>query len=99
MLFGLFRKTSGTIFSNTIRLRKSILAFSRPPGAIQSMSRRSANHLEELRSIPKWGFIIYRCDYRDDDAWKAFMDGWSDRVNQWLLHKNAGHLIQTLDFT
>ncbi|CAO2649253.1 Nn.00g066380.m01.CDS01 [Neocucurbitaria sp. VM-36] len=57
---------------------------------------------EWLRGSPKWGFLIYRCDYRSDKAWKTFIDGWSDRVNTWLLedpdYKDAS-LMNTLEFT
>ncbi|KAF2133084.1 hypothetical protein P153DRAFT_429072 [Dothidotthia symphoricarpi CBS 119687] len=63
------------------------------------MSRRLHDPYETLHNRPKWGFVIYRCDYRNDESWKAFIDKWSDRVKQWLLHKNASHLVQTLEFT
>ncbi|CAO2651318.1 Nn.00g096150.m01.CDS01 [Neocucurbitaria sp. VM-36] len=37
-----------------------------------------------LQQAPLWGFIIYRCDYRSDDAWKTFVDTWSSRVKSYL---------------
>jgi hypothetical protein len=56
---------------------------------------------ENVISVPKWGFIIYRCDYRSDDAWRKFINGWAAIVKDSLqsLYKNSHQLLQTLDFT
>jgi hypothetical protein len=49
---------------------------------------------------PKWGFLIYRCDYRDDEAWKTFIDKWSNRVRSCLLDQYGDtSLVKTLEFT
>jgi hypothetical protein len=40
--------------------------------------------VSRLRHAPHWGFLIYRCDYRCDDAWNAFIEGWSSRVKSYL---------------
>jgi hypothetical protein len=37
-----------------------------------------------LQQVPLWGFLIYRCDYRSDDAWKTFINEWSNRVRCYL---------------
>lgn len=37
-----------------------------------------------LRQAPHWGFLVYRCDYRSDDAWKTFVNSWSSRVKSYL---------------
>lgn len=52
-----------------------------------------------LRNHPKWGFIIYRCDYRDDSAWPHFIDRWSQTVNTWLIRKRQRELIENLKWT
>ncbi|KAJ4382676.1 hypothetical protein N0V86_001898 [Didymella sp. IMI 355093] len=49
--------------------------------------------------MPEWGFIIYRCDYRDDSAWARFIDRWSQLVNAWLIRKRQRELIETLKWT
>ena len=51
-----------------------------------------------LQGYPKWGFLIYRCDYGDDEAWKTFIDGWLDRVKSYLLDQYGDtSLVKTLD--
>jgi hypothetical protein len=49
----------------------------------------------------KWGFIIYRCDYQSDDAWKEFIDGWTAIVKQKLResYKDSDKLLQTMELT
>lgn len=52
-----------------------------------------------LRNHPKWGFTIYRCDYRDDATWAHFIDRWSQLVNTWLIQKHQRELIKNLEWT
>ncbi|KAF2273426.1 uncharacterized protein EI97DRAFT_156780 [Westerdykella ornata] len=54
---------------------------------------------KKLRNHSKWGFIIYRCYYRSDEAWKQFLDGWSALTKANIRRLNRHHLIPTLDFT
>jgi hypothetical protein len=37
-----------------------------------------------LRYASHWGFLIYRCHYRSNDAWNAFIESWSGRVKSYL---------------
>jgi len=52
-----------------------------------------------LQNHPKWGFIIYRCDYRDDFIWARFIDQWSQWVNDWLIRHGDRGLINNLAWT
>ncbi|KAF2035000.1 hypothetical protein EK21DRAFT_107632 [Setomelanomma holmii] len=53
-----------------------------------------------LRYSAHWGFLIYRCDYRLDEAWKTFMDEWSRRVKSYLLEQYEDpELVGRLLFT
>jgi hypothetical protein len=53
-----------------------------------------------LRQAPHWGFLIYRCDYRSDDAWKTFINGWSSRVKSYLNEQyDDADLVRKLLFT
>jgi hypothetical protein len=40
-----------------------------------------------LRQAPFWGFLINRCDYRSDVAWKTFVDGWPSRVKRYFAEQ------------
>lgn len=52
-----------------------------------------------LRDHRQWGFIIYRCDYRDDTQWALFMERWSQRTNEWLIKMGERQLIENLSWT
>lgn len=56
---------------------------------------------DTINKAPKWGFIIYRCDYQSDDAWNDFINGWAALVKEELQtsYKDGGLLLQTLKFT
>lgn len=60
---------------------------------------RCDGQLHMLNRYPKWGFIIYRCDYRRDTAWKTFIEGWSAMTERQLRRDGMQHLMQTLEFT
>jgi hypothetical protein len=64
-------------------------------------NRRIFEAPENITMAPKWGFIIYRCDYQSDDAWNAFINGWTTLVKKDLLtsYKDGDRLLQTLEFT
>jgi hypothetical protein len=38
-----------------------------------------------LHHSPRWGFLIYRCDYRHDIKSPLFIDQWSSWVKDHLL--------------
>jgi len=75
-----------------LRNCKQSSLFETPP----SLLRRMPADYSHLPNHPKWGFIIYRCDYRDDSAWARFIDRWSQFVNAWLIQKRQRELIETL---
>lgn len=56
---------------------------------------------KSISSVSNWGFIIYRCDYQSDDAWKTFIDNWAAIVKEELQesYKDNNKLLQTLHFT
>lgn len=68
-------------------------------GTPPSLLTRVPADYSRLRNHLKWGFIIYRCDYRDDSAWAHFIDRWSQFVNTWLIQKRQRELIKNLKWT
>ncbi|KAF2993873.1 hypothetical protein E8E13_001568 [Curvularia kusanoi] len=52
-----------------------------------------------LRNHLKWGFIIYRCDYRNDSDWTYFIKRWSDVVNATLTEWDKSYLFNNLEWT
>jgi hypothetical protein len=56
---------------------------------------------KSIASLSNWGFIIYRCDYRIDDAWEHFINQWAAIVKEDVQksYKDSDKLLRTLDFT
>lgn len=54
-----------------------------------------------IRKKLKWGFNIYRCDYQNDDAWRAFMQIWSEEVSSGVksLYVDGGRIAGALDMS
>jgi hypothetical protein len=46
----------------------------------------------------KWGFVIYRCTYDDDQKWARFMDYLNTRVRLNLEEDSAGYLAKRIDW-
>lgn len=46
----------------------------------------------------KLGFLIYRCDYRDDSVWEYLIRRWSDIVNTSLTKSGLRDLINNLEW-
>jgi hypothetical protein len=58
-------------------------------------------HIRDLlieRGHRKWGFVIYRCTYDDDDAWVRFMEIANRRGEDDLTDSDVPELLQTLDW-
>ncbi|KAJ4374681.1 hypothetical protein N0V86_007554 [Didymella sp. IMI 355093] len=55
--------------------------------------------ITRLQNHLKWGFIIYRCDYRNDLVWAQFIDQWTQWVNDWLIRNGDRQLIKNLAWT
>lgn len=54
-----------------------------------------------IRKKLKWGFNIYRCDYQNDDAWRAFMQIWSEEVSSGVrgLYVDGDRIAGALDMS
>jgi hypothetical protein len=64
------------------------------------MTTATAEDVSWLRQAPHWGFLIYRCDYRSDDAWKIFIKGWLSRVKSYLNEQyDDADLVRKMLFT
>ncbi|PSN69463.1 hypothetical protein BS50DRAFT_572599 [Corynespora cassiicola Philippines] len=46
----------------------------------------------------KWGFIIYRCTYKNDDEWARFMDNLKTRTKIQLEEDGDGDLFERMDW-
>ena len=65
------------------------------------MSLNDGEHIrQDLERNPalKWGFIVYRCTYGDDDAWAKFMEYLNTRVRLNLIEDDCEDLWDRLDW-
>jgi hypothetical protein len=46
-----------------------------------------------------WGFVIYRCTYKDDDKWKSFMDHFRKEIERSVWGSERDALLEKLDIT
>ncbi|KAI8939243.1 hypothetical protein NX059_005069 [Plenodomus lindquistii] len=46
----------------------------------------------------KWGFVIYRCTYEDDEQWNRFMHHLNTRVRLNLEDDGAEELFERIDW-
>lgn len=62
------------------------------------------NDLEHVRDVLegdeplRWGFLIYRCSYDDDEKWQRFMDHLNTRVRLNLREEGAEDLFDRIDW-
>jgi hypothetical protein len=54
---------------------------------------------DSMRLAPKWGFIVYRCTYRDDDAWHRFITEWRSMASAVVrrCYKDAESIMKSFD--
>ncbi|KAJ4988582.1 hypothetical protein SVAN01_05873 [Stagonosporopsis vannaccii] len=74
--------------------------------AVRSDDSLSTKHQQTvapdiIRKKLKWGFNIYRCDYQNDDAWRAFMQIWSEEVTSGVrgLYADGDRIAGALDMS
>lgn len=72
--------------------------------AVRSDDSASSNYQQiiapdNIRKKLKWGFNIYRCDYQNDDAWRAFMQIWNEEVASGVrgLYADGDRIAGALD--
>ncbi len=65
---------------------------------ILSDARRIKRDLE-FSNYDKWGFVVYRCTYGDDDAWDRFKNVITERSRQQILDSDAPEILKTLTWT
>ena len=46
----------------------------------------------------RWGFVIYRCTYDDDEKWARFMDFLNTRVRLNLQDEDGENLFERIDW-
>ncbi|KAI8943079.1 hypothetical protein NX059_001111 [Plenodomus lindquistii] len=84
---------SPTIPSNVTAQGETARPLLPPPGDPVGTIRASL----QSHYLPKWGFLIYRCDYRSDAAWDSFMGTLHWNVNRALSILKATDLAASLD--
>ncbi|KAF3042081.1 hypothetical protein E8E11_007943 [Didymella keratinophila] len=78
---GLFSSLRGSRILPSGPRRPSIAPFFHTSAArSQESSYQQIVAPDIIRKKLKWGFNIYRCDYQNDDAWRAFMRLWDEEV-------------------
>lgn len=54
--------------------------------------------LLEANPAAKWGFVIYRCTYANDEDWKRFMDYLNTRTRLNLVREGDEDLFERIDW-
>lgn len=75
--------------------RRGISSEFTPPPSAQSVLR-DALHADRH---DKWGWVIYRCTYDDDEAWSRFKQIVNDRSREELTESDAPQLLDSLEWT
>lgn len=66
--------------------------------SLPSAQRNILDTLEELKH-DKWGFVIYRCTYKDDDGWLRFKEILHGFTRESMQMSNAPEAADSLDWT
>lgn len=78
------------------------LFFAQDKGNIYTLDSSEAQRIRDLQSfygLEKWGFIIYRCTYGDDDAWTQFMSRLDQHRDRILRdHYRTPDLVDSYDW-
>lgn len=62
--------------------------FSHDKGTQYTLETTTAEQIQDLLSfyrLQRWGFVIYRCTYGNDDAWASFMRHLNQKTKQLVL--------------
>jgi hypothetical protein len=65
---------------------------------LPSPQRIVLNTLEELKH-DKWGFVIYRCTYQDDEGWDRFKQIVHERTQNSIQKSDAPEVAASLEWT
>lgn len=65
----------------------------KPPSPLEELVERVRNNPDA-----KWGFVIYRCTYRDDAAWEQFMQRLKLQARLNLEADGAGDIFAHIDW-
>ena len=52
-----------------------------------------------LPEVKKWGWVIYRCTYGDDTAWKKFRDRIEVESREYIAQSDAPEIAERLEWT
>ncbi|KAG2419931.1 hypothetical protein HFD88_004728 [Aspergillus terreus] len=65
---------------------------------IQSLTTISEYHCDpDTKKYLPWGFLVYRCTYRDDKAWQRMVQYIQDHAQSWLESEQRTDLIPSHD--
>jgi hypothetical protein len=66
--------------------------------SLPSAQRDILDTLEQLKH-DKWGFVIYRCTYKDDDGWLRFKEILHEYTRKSMQRSDAPEAADSLDWT
>lgn len=69
-----------------------------PVNKMASQDMVSTRRLLEEDPTAKWGFIVYRCTYENDDAWARFMQYLNTHVKTVLEEAGDGDLFGRIEW-
>lgn len=65
---------------------------------MQSESQILKESLEAIKH-DKWGFVVYRTTYADDEAWACFKKAVDERSRESIAESDAPELTESLEWT
>lgn len=87
-----------------LSLSYPVLSQLSPPFSSSTATKsRYSSHVEQIRNnlqrfrYDKWGFVIYRCTYDDDVAWKCFLEILYERTRNALDREDGSDLKASLN--
>lgn len=83
--------SEGYSYSWQARTGKAVHPFAGPTGTIRESIQKDKHK--------KWGYLFYRCDYSDDDAWNRFLSVIRYGLERHLRTYKAEDLLDTWELT
>ncbi|BCR84336.1 uncharacterized protein ACHE_11738A [Aspergillus chevalieri] len=95
----LFPKTRFRPFSLSPLPGRTFSSSTSPRTASLESSERSILDYMNQNNYDKWGWVIYRCTYNDDEAWARFKDTVGHQTRQSIAKSKAPELGNKLELT
>lgn len=82
----------------SLRLTRIRPFLSLPGRSLTSSERDILSHLR-ANNFDKWGWVIYRCTYNDDEAWSRFKNVVSHQAHELIAESDTPEIADSLEWT